>query len=151
MEAPISLHQFHSDRRVIKARQSAGSHGIEKLLVEQLLANGPQVGGAVVNQRLQRGFASADLSVLVERNFPHRLKRAAVAKEHAEVPRALAKAEVSRISQLPRERVPGSGLGGLAPADQTIGHAVENVGLKGCGLRRAELEQIVQRPWTFLD
>jgi hypothetical protein len=97
MEPPVSLHQFRANCRIIKAGQSAGGDGIEKLLVEQLLAKRPQVRGAVVNQRLQRGLANVEVSVSVERDFLDRLQRATVAKERAKVARAVAKGGVTCV------------------------------------------------------
>ena len=85
MELPVSLNELHTDRRVIESRQTPSGDRIQELLAEQLLTQSSQIGRAVVNEGLQRGFAGAELGVFVKRNFFHRLERAAVAEEHAQV------------------------------------------------------------------
>ena len=85
MELPVSLNELHTDRRIIETRQAARGDRIQELLAQQLLAQPPQVGRAVVNEGLQRGFAGAEIGGLIECNFFHRLERAAVAEEQAQV------------------------------------------------------------------
>ena len=84
MELPVSLDQFLANCRIVEARQSSSRHGIEELLVEQLLAKRPQIGRTVIDQRLQRDFAGAEICMFVERDFLHGIQSAAIAKKHAE-------------------------------------------------------------------
>src|SRR5439155_11146039 len=94
VELPISLHQFRANCRVVETCQSAGSHGIDKLLMKQWFANPSQVRRAVVNEGLQRGLAGVEFGALVERDFLHRIERAAVAEEYAQVADAIAQSGV---------------------------------------------------------
>ena len=80
---------------------------------------------------------------LIERDFFHLVKRATIAKEHAEVAHALVQSSVTRVPQFSDQRVPRGGFPGLTPARKTVGYATENVGLESFGLRGGELEQFV--------
>ena len=90
MKLPVGIHQFRPHRRIIEARQSASGDGIEKLLLEQLLAERPQAGRAAINQGLQRDLAEVEIDLRVKRDFLHRIERATVAKKHAQVTDAVA-------------------------------------------------------------
>src|SRR2546425_928571 len=151
MELPVRPHQFHADRRIIETRQAARGDRIQELLANQLLAKPPQVGRADIDEGLQRGFAGAEIGALVARDLLQRVERAAITKEHAEVAQAVAQRSVVRVSKLLCERVPRSGFRGLAPAGETIRHAVQDVRLHSDGLGGGELEQLIQRRGIFLD
>ena len=106
VEAAIATRELLADGRVAELREAAHGDGVEEARAEQLLANLPQVGRFVLDERLQRGFARGQVGLPVERDVLHFVQRSAIAEDDAQLTHAVADGWIGAISKVLDQPVP---------------------------------------------